>query len=264
MRPLVEIAAHASLHRSHDVDIDITKIFGRSLRLELVRTRTGIIFGVAPILAQANRSQRHHQTRHSAVRRLQTIQQPLAFIPGMLAAARRAADIVDPGVDLETQHRRSRRSLRLDRVGYRPLRRFLIAQRFEQDRRNMLAVEGHRTSAIAIKIRETAVVKFELDVDAILFGPAASYPRGNPGQVAADLHGGDAALRLVGEGLLHSRSAEIAIDFLALENVREHLQRFQYPAPAYSFRTGHCSRKSGSPTKMVPRRTLLAGAGQFS
>ena len=87
----------------------------------------------------------------------------------------------------------------------------------------MLAVYGHRTRAIAIKVREIAVVKFQLDVDAVLLGLAASHPGTNAGQVLADIQRRDAPLGLVDVRLLHRRSAEVAIDVLALENVRKHL-----------------------------------------
>ena len=61
----------------------------------------------------------------------------------------------------------------------------------------MLAVETHRTSAIAAKIRKTAVIEFQLNVDTILLGPATSHSGSNPGQVVADIHRLDAPLGLI-------------------------------------------------------------------
>ncbi|WP_247355321.1 hypothetical protein [Bradyrhizobium sp. 160] len=91
----------------------------------------------------------------------------------------------------------------------------------------MLAIVLHRTTAIAIEVDKFVTAEHQDDIDLIPVCSAAAHLRADMFQVIADLEVRDTALRLIGNRLLHRRSAEVTVDRLALENVREHLQKFR-------------------------------------
>ncbi|RXH35802.1 hypothetical protein XH99_08810 [Bradyrhizobium nanningense] len=69
----------------------------------------------------------------------------------------------------------------------------------------------------------------------------AAHLRGDLLQVIADLQIRDAGLCLIGDRLLHRRSAEVSVDRFALENVREHRS---IPRQALSFQHSAQDRMS--------------------
>ncbi len=216
----------------------------------------GIIIGEAAVLEDADGPQGQFQPRHCVIGGLQAIQQALALIP--TAASCRPADTVDPAVELGRENRRCRGGAE-DGLCVR-CRGLLPAQRLEQGCGDMLAIVVHRTTTIAIEVGELVTAEPQQDVDAISVGSAAAHLRADVLQVGADVHVRDAALGLIGDRLFHRRPAEVIVDRLALENVREHLQQFQ--DPVLSFQHSRLARVVVAATSRLPtvrRSCVLKG-----
>ena len=70
----------------------------------------------------------------------------------------------------------------------------------------MLAVERHRTTAVAVEVGKPIVTKFQLNIDTIIAGRAAPHLGTNVRQVFADRQFLDTPLGLVGVPLLNRRT----------------------------------------------------------
>ena len=101
-------------------------------------------------------------------------------------------------------------------------RHLFPAERLKQGGNHVLAVERHRTSAVAIEEGEPVATKLQLNIDAIIAGCASSHLGTNVLQVFADLQLLDAPLGPVGMSLLYRAAAEEVIDVFWLQYVREH------------------------------------------
>ena len=142
---------------------------------------------------------------HAFMRRMKTIEQTLVYVGGIVVAARRLAELFKPFIDFVRQ--RLRRIILPDRhrlIGWRPAPRRGPEARWQP----LLAVERHRTTAVAVEVGEPIATKLQLNIDAIIAGCASSHLGTNVLQVFADLQLLDAPLGPVGMSLLYRAAAE--------------------------------------------------------